>query len=102
MLYVDTASFVRKEGGQQHETMGYGLARQDWFIREVLNRRDIVKGNHLLNACEGAAVATPVMERSGSATSAADRMKEITELHNSGVLTREEFLEKRKDIIDSI
>ncbi|KAI2488661.1 hypothetical protein MHU86_25715 [Fragilaria crotonensis] len=102
-LYVDTAGFVRKDGSPEHEIIGYGLARQDWFIREVMNRRDIVKGNHSLNACcEGAVVATPVMERGGSTRSAADRMKDITELHNSGVLTREEFFEKRKDIVDSI
>ncbi|KAI2488658.1 hypothetical protein MHU86_25712 [Fragilaria crotonensis] len=110
-LYVSTASFWPDEH-TLHEAMGYGLARQDWFIREVLNRRDIV-------------VATPVMERGdspGSATNhmkdftelrnsgvlkdvlrtATDRMNDIIELHNSGVLTREEFLQKRKCIIDSI
>ncbi|KAI2488663.1 hypothetical protein MHU86_25717 [Fragilaria crotonensis] len=102
MIYVDTASFVTNEWSPEHEAMGYGLARQDWLIREVLNRRNNVKGNHSLNSCEGAVVVAPVMERGGSTRSAADRMKDITELHNSGVLTREEFLEKRKDIVDSI
>ncbi len=94
---------TRSDHIPQHEAIGYGLARRHSFIREVLNRRDIVKGNHSLNASGRGVVPALVISRGDSPTSAADRVKDITELLNGGVLTGEEFLQKRKDIIiDSI
>ncbi|KAI2488664.1 hypothetical protein MHU86_25718 [Fragilaria crotonensis] len=102
MVYVYTGTYERSDDIPQHEAIGYGLARRHSFIREVLNRRDIVKGNHSLNASERGVAPALVISRGDSPTSAADRMKDITELLNGGVLTGEEFLQKRKDIIDSI
>lgn len=100
-LYVDTKGH---NTWSPHKACGYGLAHHDWFVREVLNRRDIlVSGKQSLNASsDGAVVATPAMERGGSTRSEDHRMKDITELYNSGVVTSEEFLEKRKDIMDSM
>jgi hypothetical protein len=39
-IYVDTASHIYGV----HEADGYGLVGYDWFLSEILNRRDIVKG----------------------------------------------------------
>lgn len=106
IIYVDTAGHVKVENGPAHEAMGYGLARQEWFIREILNRRDIVKGGgggymQRDHEFSSAVVATPVMER-GSTKSPGDRIKDITDLRMSGVLTQEEFENKRQEIINSI
>jgi hypothetical protein len=106
IIFVDTAGHVNMENGSAHEAMGYGLARQEWFIREILNRRDIVKAGgcgyvQRDHAFSASVVATPIMER-GSAKSPGDRIKDITDLHMSGVLTQEEFEKKRQEIINSI
>ncbi|KAI2488654.1 hypothetical protein MHU86_25708 [Fragilaria crotonensis] len=96
-------STVRVYSKGPYGPVGKGLAHRDWFVHELLNRRDIINGKHSLNACcEGEVVATPAMERGGSARSATDRMKDVTELYLSGVLTSDEFLEKKKEIIGLI
>jgi hypothetical protein len=108
IIYVDTAS--AKDG---HEAIAVALARQQWFIREILIRRDYVKqgqGAALLTHSTSAALApvmataSAVMERGGDTThrSAAERIDEITQLHTSGILTNEQYEKKKQEIIDSI
>jgi hypothetical protein len=119
------------EDGQS--VVGYGLAHQDWFIREILNRRDVIKGRRSPNhqvpthrsipkyelptgrimpdhklpvgrsipTAVASVIATPVMER-GSTKSTADRIKDIADLCESGILTHEEYTKKRQEIIDSM
>ena len=97
-LFIDTAI-----GGALHAAIGYGFANRSWFAREVLNRRDIVKGMVVPDhAFAEAVVAAPVMERGTTAISAGDRIKDITDLRTSGILTKEEYDKKRQEIIDSI
>jgi hypothetical protein len=81
-IFVDTpANGVNADpeyGSPLHAAVGYGLSHQVQFIREVLNRRDIFKGNLLRSQAAAAAaaalVATPVaaaMERGGNEKSTA-------------------------------
>jgi hypothetical protein len=106
-IYVDTAS-VRQ--GQAHEATGVALAGHERFVQAVLNQRDLVKGGHAAGTPSAAVVpansvaataAYPVMER-GAERPTADRIKDITTLYESGVLTKDEFDKKRQEIIDSI
>lgn len=122
---------VTSEDGQEVE--GLGLANQALFIREILNRRDILKGrrkpdgklkigrsslNHkhhkgrrmsdhelpkgrIIPMAVAEVIPETVMDR-GSTKSAADRMKEINDFRDSGVLTNEEYTRKRQEIIDSL
>jgi hypothetical protein len=111
-IYVDTAS----SNAHAHEAMA--LAGQDWLIREILNRRDIVKQGHRMVA--GVAppstidtssyyvpptfIATAVaMERGGTNhRSAEERIKELTKLRKGRYLTNEQYEKKKLEIIDSI
>lgn len=113
-IYVDTASsgnVVGAKSGIAHEAVGLGLANYDWFIHEILNQRDIVKNGGLIARSQAlAAPVTVIMDSRGGGggaggngnRSAADRIKEISELRDQGVLTETEFQKKRQDIIDSI
>ena len=101
ILFIDTAGHSLFTQGVHVE--GYGLANRAWFAREVLKRRDIVKGIVVPNhAFAEAVVEAPVMERGTTAKSAADRIKDVTDLRTSGILTQEEYDKKRQEIIDSI
>jgi hypothetical protein len=104
-IYVDTAS--AKEG---HEAEAVALAGHEWFISEILNRRDIVKQGggaavpmHSYSAPAPAMATVVAMERGDTTRrSAAERIKEITRLHESGILTNEQYEKKKQEIIDSI
>jgi hypothetical protein len=100
-IYVDTASVTASSPGQ-HEATAVALAGSEWFVKEILNRRDIVMGRAGAPTYADAAVveATVAMDRGDR--SAADRINEITKLHETGILTKEEFDKKRQDIIASI
>jgi len=98
-IYVDTA---KSRCTAEKEAQGIGLANYESFIREVLNQRDIVKGRG-----EGLAYGDPVVtamtiDDRSSGRPAEERIKEIKSLYDNGILTREEYDQKRKDIIDSI
>ena len=98
-IYVDTASVTQ---GQQHEAEAIALAGSERFVKEILNRRDIVTGRVAPSYADTPVVEASVAMDRGADRSAADRINEITKLHQSGVLTQEEFDKKRQDIIDSI
>jgi hypothetical protein len=111
-IYIDTAS----SNGQAHEATALALAGQEWFIREILNRRDIVKQGRGMVA----GVALPIdtssyfaaptlvptaiaMERGGTnPRSAEERIKELANLREGGFLTNEQYEKKKQEIIDSI
>jgi hypothetical protein len=105
-VYVDTAS--SREG--LHEAEAVALAGHEWFVRETLNRRDIVKqGGGAAVPIHSTFAPTPVMATAvamerGDTTrrSAAERINEITQLHQSGILTNEQYEKKKQDIVDSI
>jgi hypothetical protein len=96
-IYVDT---VQKKA---HEAIGIALAQHELFVQAILNQRDVVKGCAVgsPNAMVAATAVYPEMER-GAERPTADRIKEITTLYESGVLTKDEFDKKRQEIIDSI
>jgi hypothetical protein len=74
-IFVDTSYHVAKwDTCSPQEAVGYGLAHQIWFIREILNRRDTFMDSLMAPnpVALAAVVATPVMDR-GSEKSAADR-----------------------------
>jgi hypothetical protein len=101
-IYVDTASTQ----GKSHEATGISLAGYERFVQAVLNQRDIVKCL-AIPPSDGTLVAAtafatyPTMERGNDRTSA-ERIMEITCLYESRVLTKDEFDEKRREIIDLI
>jgi hypothetical protein len=99
-IYVDTASVTQ---GKIHEATGIALAQHELFVQAILNQRDVVKGCAVgsPNAMVAATAVYPEMER-GAERPTADRIKEITTLYESGVLTKDEFDKKRQEIIDSI
>jgi len=128
-IYVDTArssNTDHSKGG--HEAHAIGLAGSDWFIQEILNRRDMLKNHHQQQQRETigmAAVTTdaideevpivipvvsvepippPIMDRGDiiNDPSIADRIRQIDHLYESGLLTKKEYDKKKEDIIASI
>jgi hypothetical protein len=87
-IYVDTASGGQ---GRAREATGIALAGQERFMQVILDQRDTVKGRAVRTPVVTAMVAYPVMER-GAERPTAERIKEITALYESGVLTKDEFL----------
>ena len=101
-LFVDTISQGNTDDAPRHYAEGIGFANQDWFVCEVLKRRDIVKGSGVLNnSSPQGVIATPVMER-GSVKSAADRLEDVTKLRMSDRITQTEFEKLRQEILESI
>jgi len=97
-IYVDTAS----SGGGCHEAVGLGLENYNWFIQKVLSQRNIVKGGGE-GSMGGLQSPMPLtMARTVTDKSAQERIAEITQLRHQGILTQEEFVQKRQEIISSI
>jgi hypothetical protein len=101
-IYIDTAS----SGGNAttsvgHEATGLALANYESFIRQILDSRDAYKAGHRSGP-------TPMsMERVDNAgyvggKSSAERIADIKELHESGILFQQEYDQKRKEIISSM
>lgn len=125
-IYVDTASSGSSDinNGSEHEVTAIALAGDEWFIQEFLNRRDILKGRGVVTATPFVSsselmlssttapvvAAAEVMQRGGlvgdhrqtSHRPAAERICEITQLYESGILTKEQFEKKKQQIIDEI
>lgn len=106
IMYVDTASDLGSLP-DQHEATAIGLADYQWFMEEILNRRDAIKGfvrsNYPQRHQQGVVGhdGTEAMDRGGP-SSAAERIRTVTELHQSGVITEAQFEKKKQEIIDSI
>jgi hypothetical protein len=92
VIYVDTASSGGKNG-TSHEAMGLGLQNVEWFLQEVMNRRDVVKG---------APVAQSMLRAPGDSKSTEVRIAEIQNLRDKGIITAEEYDTKRQEIIATI
>lgn len=88
----------------------YGLMDHEWFIQEILNARDAAKGGVAVAeavaeavACnEVSGVCSQSMERDDNPTSAQQRLRQIIELRDTGLLTCEEYDKKRQEIISSL
>jgi len=92
VVYVDTASGGQSQEGHTHEAVGLGLANYEWFIDEVMNRRNDVKN----------APSAQFMSRPSDGKSVEERMAELTKLRDMGILTSDEYEKKRNEIIASI
>jgi len=106
-IYVDTASSCNNntsEGGG-HEAVGLGLENYQWFIQQVLNQRNIVKGGQGGMGMNMGMQSPPMaasMSRPDADKSAQERIAEITHLKDQGLITQQEFDQKRQEIIASI
>lgn len=94
-VLVDTPSSSGKSG---HEATGVALKHPEWFVRELLDRRDLVKGiGPQANTMDRMSVEARV-----GGKDAASRIKELTELKDQGLITSDEYETKRKQIVSSI
>jgi hypothetical protein len=103
-VYVDTASSGGStSNGNRHEAVGLALKNYEWLIQQILDRRDIVKGRNGVAGGEtvyDAPMAQVVDDRGGK--SAEERLAEVKALRDKGILTEEEFQQKRQEIIAAI
>jgi hypothetical protein len=95
-IYVDTASV-----SQGHEAVGLALANYESFIRQILDSRDAYK------AAQRSVPSTMSMVRVDNDSyvggkSPAERIANITELRENGILSQQEYDQKRKEIISSM
>jgi hypothetical protein len=93
-IYVDTAS-AGGASGKAHEAAAYALKDNDWMISSILQQRDTVKGGRI------APVAQAMLVR-GDDKNAKERLAQIKDLLDSGIISHQEYDQKRQDIISSI
>jgi hypothetical protein len=100
-IYVDTASSGNTANGVGHEATGLALANYESFIRQILDGRDAYKTG---NRSGPAAMSMQRVDNAGYVgdKSPAERIADIKELHESGILSQQEYDQKRKDIISSM
>lgn len=81
--------------------MGLALANYESFIRQILDSRDAYKAGHHSGP---SAMYMQRVDNVGfvGGKSSAERIAEITELRDSGILSQQGYDEKRKEIISSI
>jgi hypothetical protein len=123
-LYIDTASsLARVPASVDRQSMGYnaatfyaaagmGLVDYNWFLTEILRRRDHLKMElPTVPAASAMVEATFVVEPTtaidrGSTTNRNEsierRIQIIVDLHHRGIVTKEEYEMKRQEIIASI
>jgi hypothetical protein len=89
-IYIDTPSTPRE--GKHHEAVGHGLAGYEWFLSAILQQREWQRRQM---------VTSRVMERGDSET-VERRIQKITNLLESGIMTKEEYNKKRQEIFASI
>jgi hypothetical protein len=108
-LNIDTARSGKDIG---HEAVGFGLVDFNWFMTEILRRRDrlmmelpTVPAASAMVEATCAVEPTTAMDR-GSTTDSNEsierRMQLILDLHQRGMVTKEEYEMKRQEIIASI
>jgi hypothetical protein len=100
-IYVDTASSGNTSNGVGHEATGLALANYESFIRQILDGRDASKAGH------SSGPATMSMNRVDNAGYVGDklpaeRIADIKELYESGILSQQEYDQKRNEIISSM
>jgi hypothetical protein len=116
-IYVDTAS--GGGGVRAREAVGVGLHDHATFIRRILDQRDVVKSGMMghfpphamttttpmMYAPVPTAVATvDPMQRGGGGggMSVTDRIKQVQELYDAGLISSTEYETKRRDILSGI
>jgi hypothetical protein len=114
-----TTTTAHPQYQNHHEATAVGLLNPQWFTGQVLRQRDIVKGR---SCCHGhytdptttgstlgpwlpspryQQAQIPLEERGGKRT-AAERIQEIMQLYESGLLSADELGKKKQEILDSI
>jgi hypothetical protein len=113
-IYVDTASSyggnaVAAGAGvsSAHEAIGTGLYDHATFIRRILDQRDVLKsggGRFLPQATTAPAMAVATVEpmQRGGGMSVTDRLKQVQELYDAGVISKTEYETKRRDVLSGI
>jgi hypothetical protein len=113
-IYVDTASSyggnaVAAGAGvsSAHEAIGTGLYDHATFIRRILDQRDVLKsgGRFLPQATSttpAMAVATIEPMHRGGGMSVTDRLKQVQELYDAGVISKTEYETNRRDVLSGI
>jgi len=99
-IYIDTASSGKASSGtsQNHEAVGYALKNYDWMVTSILSQRDIVKAGRLAPV----APVGQVIAVRGDAKTVKERLAELQNLLDSGVISYQEYTKKREDIISSL
>jgi hypothetical protein len=103
-IYVDTASSgsgSTANGVVKHEATGLALANYEYFIRQILDGRDAHKTGYRSGP------SAMSMQRVDNdvyvgGKSPAERIADIKELYESGILSQQEYDQKRKEIISSM
>jgi hypothetical protein len=100
-IYVDTASSGSTASGVGHEATGLALANYESFIRQILDGRDAYKAGHRSGP---SAMSMQRVDNAGyvGGKSSAERIADIKEFLESGILTQQEYDQKRKEIISSM
>ena len=100
-IYVDTASSGMTANGVGHEATGLALANYESFIRHILDGRDACKTGQRSGP---AAMSMQRVDNTGYVgdKSSAGRIADIKELHEAGILSQQEYDQKRKEIISSM
>jgi hypothetical protein len=90
---------VKNADGPCHGVVGHGLAGYDWFATEILVRQKALKDFHYMHLLHGIAMSN--MDR-GTNESVESRSQKITELHELGMISTEEYEKKRGEILASL
>ena len=98
-IYIDTASSGVKGG---HEAFGLGLNNSKAFIDAILHQRDLVTGGPGNVNVSTTPVQEAVVVLGQSQNNTAERLGQVKDLFDSGVLTASEYEKKRQEIIASI
>ena len=108
-IYIDTASSYahNSDGGNifrqdatDHEAVGYGLSGYAWFASEISARRIQLRGQN--QHIPGSYAEMDRGDQHEPISTVKDRLQQIKDLHNGGMLTDVEYETKRQDIIASI
>ena len=90
-IYIDTAS-------QKHEAVGYALKDYDWIVTSILSQRDALKAGRLAPV----APVGQIIAVRGDAKTVKERLAELQNLLDSGVISDQEYAQKREDILRSL
>ena len=98
-IYIDTASSGASSGNSQnHEAVGIALKDYEWMVTSILSQRDTAKRGHIAPV---APVGQAISAR-GDAKTAKERLAELQNLLDGGLISDQEYAQKREEILKSI